>query len=514
MQGHLFQELAPTVPATVRKVPELRSYQHELLDRGRSLIAQGHRRIIFQLSTGGGKMTVTAAMFAMAIQKGKRCLYFAHRKKLITQKAERLMQFQVPCSILMAGYTYDPSALVTVASKDTVFARAIRTSRMELPDADVIVIDEAHLTSSEQYQLLMNRYSNRVLIGTTATPASSCGKGLGNFGYTAMACGVPTSYLVRHGFLVPVKAYHARAFASSSGKGRKGQLYGDPVRNWLDHAGGQPTVLFAGKVKESKALVNRFMQAGIMAEHIDGETPEEEREEIISRLESGKTKVISNCSVLVEGVDIPCLACIQIVRPMGSYITYAQAVGRTMRPFPGKSHATIIDHAGAVDRHGFPDEDVQWDLDPQDTVDRRNQKAKKEGKRKQPMTCPRCGCLFPAAAVCPECGHMMPRPKVKDVITQQELLVEARRRRQAEKPRLSLSNYAAGWVRFVRIAVYLGRSVGAAAAMFKSEFGCWPGDAPGLRDHLRDGPFALPWGGNWKSSAMDLYGQSVIKEKK
>ena len=79
-----------------------------------------------------------------------------------------------------------------------------------------------------------------------------------------------------------------------------------------------------------------------------------DREKQLANLDSGKIKVLSNCQILSEGWDQPKVSCVILARPTRSYGLYIQQIGRTLRPSPNKKDTLIIDHAGAVDEHGFP----------------------------------------------------------------------------------------------------------------------------------------------------------------
>jgi superfamily II DNA or RNA helicase len=77
-------------------------------------------------------------------------------------------------------------------------------------------------------------------------------------------------------------------------------LLGDIVHHWRELARnhqGKPrqTVIFAVNVEHSRAIVQQFQAAGICCEHLDGQTPDHERDGILARLASGETRVVSNC---------------------------------------------------------------------------------------------------------------------------------------------------------------------------------------------------------------------------
>ena len=94
------------------------------------------------------------------------------------------------------------------------------------------------------------------------------------------------------------------------------------------------------------------MKSGVRAEHVDGSTPKTERDAILARLASGETQVVCNCMVLTEGFDLPAIGSIMLARPTKQIGLFRQMVGRGLRPAPGKTNLILIDHSGAVYRHG------------------------------------------------------------------------------------------------------------------------------------------------------------------
>lgn len=139
------------------------------------------------------------------------------------------------------------------------------------------------------------------------------------------------------------------------------------VREWRDKAEGKRTAVFAVDVERSKEYAAAFCRAGVPAEHLDGETEKDDRREILKRFESGETLILCNCGIISEGVDIPGIEAVQIVRPTGSLSLWRQMAGRAFRNADGKEFAIIIDHSQsrARKRLGLPDDDVPWTLEPQ-----------------------------------------------------------------------------------------------------------------------------------------------------
>jgi hypothetical protein len=120
-----------------------------------------------------------------------------------------------------------------------------------------------------------------------------------------------------------------------------------------------------GQRRAQQGSRERFVDAGVAAEHLDGETPGPQRDAILRRLAAGATRVLCNVGVLTEGWDCPAAEVCVLARPTLSAGLYLQMVGRVMRPSPatGKTVARIHDHAGCIIEHGAPDVDRDYALD-------------------------------------------------------------------------------------------------------------------------------------------------------
>jgi superfamily II DNA or RNA helicase len=192
----------------------------------------------------------------------------------------------------------------------------------------------------------------------------------------------------------------------------KGHLIGNIVDNWLRLAGGRTTIAFAGSVAHSKAIRDAFVMVGVKAEHLDGETPDEERKAILERLANGTTTLVANYGILVEGVDIPPAKCAILARPTKSRVCYMQSAGRVLRPWNGMV-PLILDHAGCTDRFDIIGVDVQWSL---------TEKAKRSPHVPSHRNCPQCfAYVLSTLRQCPHCGTEMPTapptsPKDKKMI--------------------------------------------------------------------------------------------------
>jgi len=84
---------------------------------------------------------------------------------------------------------------------------------------------------------------------------------------------------------------------------------------------------------------------------------------------------------------------------------YIQMVGRVLRPFEGKKHATVIDHSGAVYTHGFVEDDIEWVLDPKKPMTIKERKLSKPKEETQ-IICEGCFSMYSGSNICSKCGHI------------------------------------------------------------------------------------------------------------
>jgi DNA repair protein RadD len=476
----LFEADTPTFAAPAAAgCPELRDYQIDVNERARSHIPKGRRRIIIQSETGSGKGYLIGYNAKSCLAKGRRCLILADRRKLVKQLSDVLHKFDAPYGVIMSEETRLPSLDLIVASRDTLAAWKAHQRKMPEPFS-LIQVDECHKAMGETYQDLLSLWPNAVVLGYTATPARGDGKYLSDF-FQALECAVPSSELIRRGFLVQPEVYWPKQLAKARRKGlRKGTLTGDPVEHWQEHAAGLATIAFCETIIDSLSLRDRFNKAGIAAEHVDADTPDHERERCYDRLQGGETKILCSVGLLIEGIDIAEISCALMWRKFGSLVQFRQACGRTMRPCPriGKDRAVILDHSGASGEHGAPGEDIEWSLDKSTTVGERQ--AKKITS--QPMiVCRSCGFCYNGKPSCPKCNASTPKERRKFTLADQAAQhdeVLSRYDRSSEEGRAEIQTSTLKlYNRCLGIAANRNGTYGMAATLFRKESGMWPEDA-------------------------------------
>jgi DNA repair protein RadD len=385
----------------------LRKYQLGAIEKLLDGIKRQVLRQLLYSPTGSGKTTIAAALIQLELQLGGAVLFLAHRRELIDQCSARLDDAGVDHGVIQAGHKRDlPGMAVQIASVQTLSARGLR------PHATLIVVDEAHHARASTYEKILEKYPGVPVIGLSATPWRLDGRGLGEM-FKELVIAAQIHELIEEGHLVGYTGfaydcpdlhdvamrgddYEEKGLEIAMG-GRK--LVGNVVQQWQLHAGTGPTVVFGCSIDHSKLLAARFMDAGIIAEHIDGEMKPSARAAILRRLEAGITQVVTNVNVLTEGWDLPSLETVVLARPTKSAALYLQMVGRGLRPAPGKKYLRIHDHGGLIMEHGLPDLERDYSLDLDGCISKTS---------KPSLTiCSACWATYIASpAGCPRCAKV------------------------------------------------------------------------------------------------------------
>ena len=440
-----------------------------------------------QAATGSGKTVIAASIIKSAMNRMKRVLFLAPRKELILQASAKLAESGIEHGIIMAGEPRHMYARVQVASFDTLHSRAIRREVMLMPEADLVVADEAHLTIARTRKEILDSYPDAVLIGLTATPARGDGRGLGEI-YDDLIQVATIRELTEAGYLCSLR-YYAPSKPDLDGlklnkdgdyiakalgeRVDKVHLIGDIVNNWRRIASDKKTVVFCVNCKHSIHVCDEFNRNGYRAEHVDGETPADERKAIFDRVRSGETQVLCNVYVASYGLDIPSLECAVLARPTKSITMFLQTVGRVMRP--GKAEALVIDHSGCVEEHGFVDDFIPWSLDADSTVKERKERQQKEKQEPREITCVQCKTVFKGRRDCPECGFEMVRHG-KNIPTHQADLKEIKREQAKVKKEMSWPERISFYGQLKQYCIDTGKKPGWAAHKWRALAGTWPND--------------------------------------
>ena len=152
----------------------LREYQQDAVHELRAAI-QRHGSAVYCLPTGGGKTVVAGEIARLAAEKGSRTFFLVHRRELVKQAVDTLLEAVpgVSIGVECPGWPQMPWAPLQVGMVQSV----ARRQRVAKPD--LVIIDEAHHARAKTWETVLGRWPDARRIGLTATPQRLDGKGLG-----------------------------------------------------------------------------------------------------------------------------------------------------------------------------------------------------------------------------------------------------------------------------------------------------------------------------------------------
>lgn len=386
--------------------PSLRPYQAELETEVHVAFELTADRVLVVLPTGGGK---TVLFTKIAAEEEGIVWVIAHRQELIRQASETLDRFGIDHGTVKSGYPFEPKKRVQVASMQTLVRRAA-----SMPTPRLIILDEAHHCLCATITKILAAAPRARVLGVTATPCRLNGAGLGEV-FEHMIIGPTNKWLTEQKFLSPAMYYAPPPEADVSSLPIRGGDYakeaaekvmdtptvtGDAVGHYKEICDGVPMLVFCVSVEHAKHVAAQYTEAGYRAAAVDGSLTDDERNDRIMGLANGKYQVITSCDLIGEGLDVPVVGAVQLLRPTASLGLHLQQIGRGLRPAEGKTVTYVLDHVGNVMKHRFASTVHPWSLTG--TV-----KPKKE-KAETVRTCGECFMVHETSKTCPFCGYVYP----------------------------------------------------------------------------------------------------------
>ena len=402
----------------------LRNYQQAAIQQLYAAWRNGSEKTLLQLPCGAGKTSIAAWLVKRLEREGRKTLFVSHRLELCSQAHGRFAEHGIDAGLVLPGFSPNGHKTIVASVQSLV--------RREMPNVDLLIIDECHRAISPVFTKIIKSHvgSGKRVLGLTATIERLDRKPLGRI-FDKLVSPVTIDELVAKKYLVPLRYYAAAEKGLTDGvkkvagdyaantmfaKMDKKYLYDNVVERYKKFSGGKALV-FCCNVAHSQITAKAFTSAGISAQHLDGETPTQERIKIVREFRQGRFDVLTNCNLFTEGFDLPDIHAVILNRATASKCLYTQMVGRAMRPSPGKEHGVIIDMGNNVVAHGFVE-----DLQEHDIF-----KEPREGDGVAPMKdCPRCGAMvYAGARACKYCGFVFP---IGEMELKEAEFVEVRRK--------------------------------------------------------------------------------------
>lgn len=351
---------------------EVRPYPHqrdmlERLEVERTVHNRHHNLLV--AATGTGKTVMAALDFKRLRQtlgRDPRLLFVAHRKEILEQSLRVYQNVLVDANfgeLFYAGELPDHWTHV-FASVQSLSARAL--DRFTPGHFDVIVIDEFHHGTSPTYRKLLDHFAPQELLGLTATPERMDGLNIQDeFFDGRIAAEMRLWEALENELLSPFHyfgisdntdmsavtwkrgAYDSAALSNLfTGNDARARLVVQAVIDKVTDAGSMRALGFCVSVAHAHFMAKFFQRAGLNARALSGETPRTERKTALDDLRAGTLQVIFSVDLFNEGLDIPDVDTLLLLRPTSSATVFLQQLGRGLRRTEDKAVLTVLDFIG------------------------------------------------------------------------------------------------------------------------------------------------------------------------
>lgn len=317
---------------------------------------------LLYLATGTGK-TVIAAELAKRL--GGPILFLVHRDELAEQTISKFAAVWKGVDVgLVKAQHNELGRTVTVASVQTIQNQKRMDQLLAAKDYKLAIGDEAHHFGAKTWENAIKSIKSYRL-GLTATPIRSDGVALDHI-FSKILYKYSVVDAIKDGYLVDIEGRQIDINMSLDGvKCSAGDFAAMAIADvmchesvmkiafdkWKEYAQDRKTAIFCCNVEHSKKVSEYFCREGVAVDWIAGEMDHDTRKATLNRFSKGQSQCIASCMILTEGWDEPAVDCIMNLRPTKSELLYIQSVGRSLRLFPGKRNALILDFVGNSTKH-------------------------------------------------------------------------------------------------------------------------------------------------------------------
>jgi superfamily II DNA or RNA helicase len=437
----------------------LRPFQEKLKNDIYKAWEEGADVVMPVAPTGAGKTVVLSSIIS---DIGGYNVAIAHRQELVSQISTALARnglrhkvitnnktlIRTISAIHMAefGRSYvDHSSKLAVAGVDTL-GRLDASDQIFAQTRHVTIDEGHHVLRDNKWGKVWKKFKSTKGLLPTATPLRADGRGLGAHAdgiVNALVLAPTMRDIINMGYLTDYRIYcppnnlkfddlkiGAAGDFSPQDRAKRiadSNIVGDVVQHYIKIAKGKLGVTFADNIKSAHTITQAFLAAGIPAQLVTSETPDEIRAAIGRKFQNREILQLVNVDLFGEGYDLPALEVVSFARATASFSLYCQQFGRVLRLFLPKEHAPhwhtysdsqrkaiiasstkpngiVIDHVSNVIRHkGPPDRPVIW------TLDRQDKQARSKSDAIPYKVCTKCVQPFERVHKdCPHCGHYEP----------------------------------------------------------------------------------------------------------
>ena len=338
--------------------PEPTSVQIEALDALSDSRDAGYRRGLVVLATGLGKTWLAA--FDSTRMGARRILFLAHREEILSQAAQTFIRIRPKSRVgLYMGQSHDAEVDVLCASVQTL-ARAAHLERFAPQHFDYVVIDEFHHAAAATYRRLLGHFAPAFLLGLTATPdrtdqsdiLSLCDD---NLVFTrSLFEGIQAKLLAPfHYYGILDESVDYREVPWRNGRFDPEELSNKlatlararhAIKEWRARAQ-KRTLAFCVSIRHAEYMASQFQKAGIASAAVYAGSALG-RAQALEQLRDAQLSVIFSVDLFNEGVDLPGIDTVLMLRPTESKILFLQQLGRGLRRSDQKEHLVVLDFIG------------------------------------------------------------------------------------------------------------------------------------------------------------------------
>ncbi|NCC90835.1 MAG: DUF3427 domain-containing protein [Spirochaetia bacterium] len=335
------------------------SMQREALQALADLRMQGKRKALLISATGTGKTYLCA--FDVQAVRPKRFLFIVHREQVARRSMEsfqKILGTDIEMGMLGSGnktpapYVF---AMIQTLSKSEVL------SQYPSDHFDYIVVDEVHHSGANSYRKVLDHFSSAFLLGMTATPERSDGFDIYDLFDHTVAYEIRLKQALEADLLSPFHYFgvkdlsidgkmveDATAFSTLVAQERVLRI-GEVLERYSLKKENRRGLIFCSRVDEAHELSDKLNVLGYRTRALSGQDDDETRTKVLDALASDRSdhlQYVLAVDILNEGIDIPILNQIVMLRPTQSAIVFVQQLGRGLRKFAGKKFVTVIDFIG------------------------------------------------------------------------------------------------------------------------------------------------------------------------
>jgi len=322
-------------------------------------------------ATGTGKTVIAALDYRRLAEEfdGARLLFVAHRQEILNQSLTTFRHVMRDGSfgeVYVAGKRPERWTHV-FASVQSLNASSIED--LDPDGFDIVIVDEFHHAAAPTYDRLLRHLRPRVLLGLTATPERTDGKDVTGWFDGHISAELRVWQAIDEGLLCPFQYFGVSDETDLSGLKwqRGGYNLSDLSAVYTGNDARVAKVLratsdiivdprqmralaFCVSVDHAHYMARAFDSAGIPAQAVSGQTPQDERNEALRRLKNKTVNVLFAVDLYNEGVDVPEIDTVLFLRPTESATVFLQQLGRGLRTAPSKAGLTVLDFIGQQHR--------------------------------------------------------------------------------------------------------------------------------------------------------------------